>query len=66
MIQKLGLSIFVAAFGLFIGTLGMNNYALTDDILTKNVTTEHWQMPKNSLLRCLIKAIQISLALRQI
>ena len=40
MIQKLGLSVFVAAFGLFIGTLGMNNYALTDDILTKNVTTE--------------------------
>lgn len=36
MIQKLGLAIFVAAFALFIGTLGMNNYTLTNEILEKN------------------------------
>lgn len=36
MLQKLGLVIFIAAFGLFIGTLGMNNYTLTFDILEKN------------------------------
>ena len=40
MLQKLGLTIFIAAFGLFIGTLGMNNYVLTNDILTKNVKAE--------------------------
>lgn len=36
MLQKLGLIIFVAAFGLFVGTLGMNNYTLTNEILEKN------------------------------
>ncbi|WP_435354520.1 4Fe-4S binding protein [Emticicia sp. SJ17W-69] len=36
MLQKLGLFIFVAAFGLFIGTLGMNNYVLTFEVLEKN------------------------------
>lgn len=36
MLQKLGLIIFVAAFGLFIGTLGMNNFTLTNEILEKN------------------------------
>lgn len=36
MLQKLGLVIFIAAFGLFIGTLGMNNYTLTFEILEKN------------------------------
>jgi hypothetical protein len=37
MLQKIGLIIFIAAFGLFIGTLGMNNYTLTDEILEKNL-----------------------------
>lgn len=36
MLQKLGLFIFLAAFGLFVGTLGMNNYTLTNEILEKN------------------------------
>ncbi|WP_064198508.1 MULTISPECIES: 4Fe-4S dicluster domain-containing protein [Emticicia] len=36
MLQKLGLFIFIAGFGLFIGTLGMNNYTLTNEILEKN------------------------------
>ena len=36
MLQKIGLIIFVAAFGLFIGTIGMNNYILTNEILEKN------------------------------
>ena len=36
MLQKLGLFIFIAAFGLFVGTLGMNNYTLTNEILEKN------------------------------
>lgn len=36
MLQKLGLFIFLAAFGLFVGTLGMNNYTLTSEILEKN------------------------------
>ena len=40
MIQKLGLIIFIAAFGLFIGTLGMNNFVLTNEILEKNVKAE--------------------------
>lgn len=40
MLQKLGLIIFIAAFGLFIGTLGMNNYTLTDEILEKNFKEE--------------------------
>ncbi|GGD69866.1 hypothetical protein GCM10011514_37420 [Emticicia aquatilis] len=36
MLQKLGLFIFLAAFMLFVGTLGMNNYTLTNEILEKN------------------------------
>ncbi len=40
MLQKLGLIIFIAAFGLFIGTLGMNNYTLTNEILEKNFKAE--------------------------
>jgi ferredoxin-type protein NapH len=36
MLQKLGLFTFLAAFMLFIGTLGMNNYTLTNEILEKN------------------------------
>ncbi|CAH0994764.1 hypothetical protein EMA8858_00876 [Emticicia aquatica] len=40
MIQKLGLIIFIAAFGLFVGTLGMNDYVLTNKILEKNVKAD--------------------------
>ena len=40
MIQKLGLIIFIAAFGLFVGTLGMNNFVLTNEILEKNIKAE--------------------------
>lgn len=36
MLQKLGLFTFLAAFGLFVSTLGMNNYTLTNEILEKN------------------------------
>jgi ferredoxin-type protein NapH len=37
MIQKFGLMLFIAAFGLFIGTLGMNHFILTNEILEKNI-----------------------------
>ncbi len=36
MLQKLGLFIFIAAFMFFVGTLSMNNYTLTNEVLEKN------------------------------
>ena len=40
MLQKLGLITFIAAFGLFWGTLSMNNYTLTNEVLEKNLKDE--------------------------
>ena len=40
MIQKLGLVLFLVAFGLFVASLGMNEFKLTNEILAKNVKAE--------------------------
>ena len=43
MIQKLGLVLFLMAFGLFVASLGMNEFKLTNAILEKNVKVEQLQ-----------------------
>ncbi len=43
MIQKLGLVLFLMAFGLFVASLGMNEFKLTNEILAKNVKPEQLQ-----------------------
>lgn len=43
MIQKLGLTLFLIAFGLFVATLGINEFKLTNEILAKNIKAEQLQ-----------------------
>ncbi len=41
LIQRIGLAVFLAGFALFVGTLTLSQYRLTDSILTQNVKKEH-------------------------
>ena len=49
MIQKFGLTLFLAAFGLFVATLGMNEFRFTSEILVKNVKAEQVQEVQKQL-----------------
>jgi ferredoxin-type protein NapH len=43
-LQKIGLALFLVGVGVFVATLSMSNYTLTDAILKKNLRPEHYAL----------------------
>ncbi len=53
-IQKIGLAIFIISLAIFIGSLSMSNYRLTEDVLASTITkTEHLELIKPAVANML-------------
>ncbi|MCU0326717.1 MAG: 4Fe-4S binding protein [Spirosomaceae bacterium] len=48
-LQTLGISIFIIAFGIFIATLGMNDFRLTEQTFSEKVKPEHQEVLKKEI-----------------